>query len=134
MRELSEEARAVLRDFILVFDLDGFFKGSTEITEGEGAQVLEYMTSMFELAGLPIPTTCMSAKGLAKRSKALRIRVQIQFLAEFGDVFMDAELAWSEAADNEYALDAGQCGGHRFFEQDAVTGCTAGGGTRADTC
>jgi hypothetical protein len=39
------------------------------------------------------------------------IRVQIQFLAEFGDVFMDAELAWSEAADNEYALDAG----YRFF-------------------
>jgi hypothetical protein len=72
MRELSEEARAVLRDFILVYDLDGFFKGSTEITEGEGAQVLEYVTSMFELAGLPIPTTCMSAKGLAKRSKALR--------------------------------------------------------------
>ena len=72
MRELSEEARAVLRDFILIFDLDGFFKGSTEITEAEAAQVLEYMTSMFELAGLPIPTTCMSAKGLAKRSKALR--------------------------------------------------------------
>ena len=62
----------MLRDFILVFDLEGFFKGSTEITEAEGAQVLEYMTSMFELAGLPIPTTCMSAKGLAKRSKALR--------------------------------------------------------------
>jgi hypothetical protein len=62
----------VLRDFILVFDLEGFFKGSTEITEAEGAQVLEYMTSMFELAGLPIPTTCMSAKGLAKRSKGLR--------------------------------------------------------------
>jgi hypothetical protein len=72
MRELSDEARAMLRDFILVFDLEGFFKGSTEITEAEGAQVLEYMTSMFELAGLPIPTTCMSAKGLAKRSKALR--------------------------------------------------------------
>jgi hypothetical protein len=33
MRELSDEARAVLRDFILVFDLEGFFKGSTEITE-----------------------------------------------------------------------------------------------------
>ena len=72
MRELSEEARAVLRDFILVFDLDGFFKGSTEITEAEGAQVLEYMTSMFDFAGLPIPTTWMSAKGLKESSKALR--------------------------------------------------------------
>ena len=63
-------------DVILVFELDGLFKGSTEITEAEGAQVLEYMTSMFELAGLPIPTTCMSAKGLAKRSKALRSSTQ----------------------------------------------------------
>jgi hypothetical protein len=55
MRELSDEARAVLRDFILVFELDGFLKGSTEITEAEGAQVLEYMTSMFAICG-PLPT------------------------------------------------------------------------------
>ena len=81
MRKLSDEARAVLRDFVLVFDLDGLLKGSTEITEAEAAQVLEYMTSMFDFAGLPIPTTWMSAKGLTERSKALRSRNQ-QFKKE----------------------------------------------------
>ena len=37
-------------------------------------QVLEYVKSMFDFAGLPIPTTWMSAKGLKERSQALRGR------------------------------------------------------------
>jgi hypothetical protein len=72
MGELSDEARGVLRDFILVFDLDKFFKGSTEVSGNESDQVLEYIRSMFELADIPAPTAYMTAKGLALRSKALR--------------------------------------------------------------
>ena len=34
---LSEKARSLLRDFMLVFDLDEFFKGSTEVTESDAA-------------------------------------------------------------------------------------------------
>ena len=49
MPELSDEARAVLRDFILVFDLDDFFKGSTVISNDESAQVLHYIQSLFEV-------------------------------------------------------------------------------------
>ena len=72
MPELSDEARAVLRDFILVFDLDDSFKGSTVISNDEAAQVLHYIQSMFECAGIPAPTTNMTDKGLAKHAKALR--------------------------------------------------------------
>ena len=72
MPELSDEARAVLRDFILVFDLDDSFKGSTVISNDEAVQVLHYIQSMFECAGIPAPTTNMTDKGLAKHAKALR--------------------------------------------------------------
>ena len=72
MPELSDEARAVLRDFILVFDLDDSFKGSTEVTESDATKVLEYIKSVFEQAGLPTPTTHMSPKGLSTYLKLLR--------------------------------------------------------------
>ena len=70
MPELSDEARAVLRDFILVFDLDDSFKGSTVISNDEAVQVLHYIQSMFECAGIPAPTTNMTEKRLAERAKA----------------------------------------------------------------
>ena len=72
MPELSDEARGMLRDFILVFDLDDYFKGSTVISNDEAAQVLHYIQSLFEVAGIPAPTTNMTDKALAIRSKALR--------------------------------------------------------------
>ena len=72
MPELSDEARAVLRDFILVFDLDDFFKGSTVISDDNAAEALHYMQSMFESAGIPAPSAHMTDKALAIRAKALR--------------------------------------------------------------
>ena len=62
----------MLRDFMLVFDLNDFFTGSNEVAESDATKVLEYIQSTFELAGLPAPTTYMSAKGLSTYLKLLR--------------------------------------------------------------
>ena len=51
--KLSEKARSLLRDFMLLFDLEDSFKGSTEVTESDATKVLEYIKSVFEQAGLP---------------------------------------------------------------------------------
>jgi hypothetical protein len=69
---LSEKACSLLRDFMLVFDLNDFFTGSNEVAESDATKVLEYIQSTFELAGLPAPTTYMSAKGLSTYLKLLR--------------------------------------------------------------
>ena len=69
---LSEKACSLLRDFMLVFDLEDSFKGSNEVTEGDATKVLEYIKSVFEQAGLPTPTTHMSPKGLSTYLKLLR--------------------------------------------------------------
>jgi hypothetical protein len=99
---LSDKACSLLRDFMLVFDLDKFFKGSTEVTESDAGKVLEYMTSVFEQASLLAPTTYMSPKGdmyQAQQSTSVEraiwqdivqwilhpaLRVQVQMLVEFG--------------------------------------------------
>ena len=70
--KLSEKARSLLRDFMLLFDLEDSFKGSTEVTECDATKVLEYIKSVFEQAGLPTPTTHMSPKGLSTYLKLLR--------------------------------------------------------------
>ena len=73
--KLSEKACSLpLRDFMLVFDLDDFFKGSTEVTESDSdaGTMLEYIKTTFEHAGLPAPTTHMSPKGLSTHLKSLR--------------------------------------------------------------
>jgi hypothetical protein len=57
---------------MLVFDLDKFFKGSTEVTESDAGKVLEYMKSVFEQASLTAPTTYMSPKNLSTYLKSLR--------------------------------------------------------------
>ena len=69
---LSEKARSLLRDFMLVYDLNDFFKGSTEVTESDAAKTLEYIKSVFEQANLLAPTTYMTSDGLLKRLKSLR--------------------------------------------------------------
>ena len=69
---LSEKACSLLRDFMLVFDLNDFFTGSNEVTESDATKVLEYIQSTFERAGLPAPTTHMSPKGLSTYLKSLR--------------------------------------------------------------
>ena len=70
--ELSEKACSLLRDFMLVFDLGEFFKGSTEVTDSDAAKTLEYIKSVFEQANLPAPTTYMTPIGLLKHLKLLR--------------------------------------------------------------
>ena len=72
--KLSEKARSlpVLRDFMLLFDLEGSFKGSTEVTESDATKVLEYIKSVFEQASLPAPTTYTTSMGLLKHLKSLR--------------------------------------------------------------
>ena len=72
MPELSDEARAVLRDFILVFDLDDFFKGSTVISDDNAAEALHYMQSMFESAGIPAPSYKPSPAGFARSTQSAR--------------------------------------------------------------
>ncbi len=74
---LSEKARSLLRDFMLVFDLDEFFKGSTEVTDSDAAKTLEYIKSVFEQANLLAPTTYMTPAGLLKHLKSLRNTNQI---------------------------------------------------------
>jgi hypothetical protein len=69
---LSDKARSLLRDFMLVFDLNDFFKGSTEVTESDAAKTLEYIKSVFEQANLLAPTTYMTSDGLLKHLKSLR--------------------------------------------------------------
>ena len=83
---LSEKACSLLRDFMLVFDLDKFFKGSTEVTESDAGKVLEYMTSVFEQASLLAPTTYMSPKGLSTYLKSLRNTNQ-KFKKEHGATY-----------------------------------------------
>jgi len=83
---LSEKARSLLRDFMLVFDLDNFFKGSTEVTESDAAKTLEYIKSVFEQANLLAPTTYMTSDGLLKRLKSLRSPKQ-QFKKEHGATY-----------------------------------------------
>ena len=63
--ELSEKACSLLRDFMLVFDLEDSFKGSTEVTESDATKVLEYIKSVFEQASLPAPTTYTTSMGLS---------------------------------------------------------------------
>ena len=70
--ELSEKACSLLRDFMLVFDLEDSFKGSTEVTESDATKVLEYIKSVFEQASLPAPTTYTTSVGLLKHLKSLR--------------------------------------------------------------
>ena len=69
---LSEKACSLLRDFMLVFDLEDSFKGSTEVTESDATKVLEYIKSVFEQASLPAPTTYTTSMGLLKHLKSLR--------------------------------------------------------------
>ena len=71
---LSEKACSLLRDFMLLFDLEDSFKGSTEVTESDSdaGTMLEYIKTTFEHAGLPAPTTHMSPKGLSTYLKLLR--------------------------------------------------------------
>ena len=83
---LSDKACSLLRDFMLVFDLDKFFKGSTEVTESDAGKVLEYMTSVFEQASLTAPTTYMSPKGLSTYLKSLRSPKQ-KFKQEHGATY-----------------------------------------------
>ena len=45
--KLSEKACSLLRDFMLLFDLEDSFKGSTEVTESDATKVLEYIKSVF---------------------------------------------------------------------------------------
>ena len=70
--KLSEKACFLLRDFMLVFDLDDFLKGSSAVTESDAGTMLEYIKTTFEDAGLPAPTTYMSPKGLSTYLKSLR--------------------------------------------------------------
>jgi hypothetical protein len=70
---LSENARSLLRDFMLVFDLNDFFKGSTEVTESDAAKTLEYIKSVFEQANLPAPTTSMTM-GLVEGEDQVEVR------------------------------------------------------------
>ena len=69
---LSDKACCLLRDFMLVFDLNEFFKGSTVVTDSDAAKALEYIKSVFEQANLPAPTTYMTSIGLLKHLKLLR--------------------------------------------------------------
>ena len=69
---LSEKACSLLRDFMLVFDLNDFLKGSNEVTESDATKVLEYIKSVFEQASLSAPTTYMTPIGLLKHLKLLR--------------------------------------------------------------
>ena len=83
---LSDKACSLLRDFMLVFDLDKFFKGSTEVTESDAGKVLEYMKSVFEQASLTAPTTYMSPKNLSTYLKSLRNTNQ-KFKKEHGATY-----------------------------------------------
>jgi hypothetical protein len=83
---LSDNARSLLRDFMLVFDLNDFFKGSTEVTESDAAKTLEYIKSVFEQANLLAPTTYMTSDGLLKHLKSLRNTNQ-KFKKEHGATY-----------------------------------------------
>ena len=60
----------MLRDFMLVFDLEDSFKGSNEVTEGDATKVLEYIKDVFEQAGLPAPAKVEDSATFFEERKA----------------------------------------------------------------